>query len=237
MAMTGSDDLDVEHRLDFLVSVLPAPPARILEVTCHRWPVTGLLAERGYRVSSLGDDNAARLRQRFLEQHGERYDVVLFSRSLHRMPDLDATLGHARTLLDRDGCVVAEEFAHDRADRATAAWFYETRTFLENAGMAAPSSHVPPTDDPLARWHLDHAGCTGLHAGTVLLATLARHFTVERVERCPQLYECLGDLVAGEPRARVIAARMFALEHVLLAENGLTPVGLRVVARHKDQHA
>src|SRR5882724_11253875 len=98
----------VPHTLAHLKPLLPAPPARVLEVGCGRGALAAALADHGYPVTGVDRDAevAAAAAERGVpviqadvhDVTGE-YDVVLFTRSLHHAEDLGGILAHAVTLL------------------------------------------------------------------------------------------------------------------------------------------
>jgi len=73
------------------------------------------------------------------------YDVVVFSRILHDLPDPKNALLKAHQLLKNRGRIVCLEYAYNMMDKRTAAWLYQIRKPLELQGWYA-SPHLP--DDP-----------------------------------------------------------------------------------------
>jgi SAM-dependent methyltransferase len=147
--------------LTFLCRVLPAPPLCVLEVGCGRGEVAALLPARGYAVTAMDVDPDAVARAReagvpaiqcdFLGGRVEPHDAVLFTRSLHHVADLDRAAALAAEACTPGGVVVLDEFARERADAATGAWFSEVRAILGAAGaLTAPE---PPAEaDPKERY-------------------------------------------------------------------------------------
>src|SRR5438552_891899 len=119
----------VPHTVAHLKPLLPAPPARVLEVGCGRGALAAALADLGYQVTGVDRDAemAAAAEKRGVsviqadvrDVRGE-YDVVLFTRSLHHAESLDDLLACAAGLLAPDGQIVIEEFAWERVDQAGA---------------------------------------------------------------------------------------------------------------------
>jgi SAM-dependent methyltransferase len=170
-------DLAVPYTLANLTSLLPAPPARVLEVGCGRGALAAGLAALGYEITGVdpGAEVAAAARERGVrvieadvhDVSGE-YDVVLFTRSLHHAEDLDGILAHTRSLLAPDGRLVIEEFAWERVDQAAADFLYDNQALLVATGVL---DHEPPADDLLATWVTGHEG---LHQGAAMLDALGR---------------------------------------------------------------
>jgi ubiquinone/menaquinone biosynthesis C-methylase UbiE len=73
------------------------------------------------------------------------YDVVVFSRVLHDLPDPENVLLKAHRLLKDRGRIVCLEYAYDMMDKKTASWLYQIRKPLELQGWY---SSPPLPDDP-----------------------------------------------------------------------------------------
>jgi len=69
------------------------------------------------------------------------YDVVLFCRVLHDLPQPMSILSRAHGLLKNGGRIVCLEYAYDRMDRRAAIWLYQIQRALELTGWY--SSHLP----------------------------------------------------------------------------------------------
>lgn len=170
-------DVAVPHTLANLKSLLPAPPARVLEVGCGRGALAAALGKLGYDVTGVdrSADAVAAARERGVhvieaDVHDVTgaYDVVLFTRALHHAEDLDGILAHTHSLLGPDGQLVIEEFAWERVDQAAADFLYDNQTLLVATGVL---EHEPPADDLLGTWI---AGHERLHTGAAMLDALAR---------------------------------------------------------------
>jgi SAM-dependent methyltransferase len=167
----------VPHTLDHLKTLLPAPPARVLEAGCGRGALAAALTELGYDVTGVdrdaemvaaaGERGVPVIEADVRDVSGE-YDVVLFTRSLHHAEDLDGILAHAVTLLTPGGQVIIEEFAWERVDDAAAAFLYDNRALLVATGLLDADT---PTGDLLDAWV---AGHESLHQATAMLAALNR---------------------------------------------------------------
>jgi SAM-dependent methyltransferase len=173
----------MEQLARFVADRLPGPPARVLEVGCGRGDLTLALADAGYDVTGI--DPAAppgpRFRRLKLEDLGAGdgpFDAVVASRSLHHVGNLDLALDRILDLLVPGGVLVLDEFAWDRVDLATAAWYLER--------LDDPPASL---DAFIADWHAEHVG---LHGYAAMRASLDAHFEERHFEWTPYLYRTLG---------------------------------------------
>jgi SAM-dependent methyltransferase len=224
--------------------VLPAPPVRVLEVGCGRGELAAALLARGHAVTALDVDPDAvaaalsagvpAVQGDFLDGGAEPHDVVLFTRSLHHVGDLDRAAALAAAACGPGGIVVVDEFARERADAATAAWFYEMRAVLAAAGLLTHPD-APAEADPLARWELEYGARREhqLHTGDAMLAALRAHLHLELVEGCSYLYRQLAQWLEPSERGAAVALRLLDVERERLGRGELSPLGLRAVARRR----
>ncbi|HEY9388904.1 MAG TPA: class I SAM-dependent methyltransferase [Mycobacteriales bacterium] len=249
--MFEMDRLAVGYSLARLRQVLPPPPARVMEVGCGRGALAAGLGRLGYRVVGVEPDPEAGAvaAARGVEvvcagvgdiPAGSDQDVVLFTRSLHHIADLDATVGHALRLVRPGGLVVLEEFARERVDQATAGFLYDTRGLLVAAGvLALPEDAVAfdPDADPVERWQAERgdASPAPLHTGAAMLAALTRAgavvdkpFDTETVWR---MIAPPGWVWQGDDRvAAAVVQTTRRVECRRIAEGTLRAVGMVVVA-------
>lgn len=231
--------------LGFLERVLPAPPLAVLEVGCGRGELAAALLAGGYAVTAVDVDPEAVAAAReagvpalladFLAGPSGPHDAVLFARSLHHVADLDRAAALAAAACRPGGLVVVDDFARERADAATAAWFFDLRGVLAATGVLAPPAPPPAAAGlgPLDRWQVEYGDRREhrLHTGAELVAALRRHLDVEAVEGCPFLYRQLAQWLEPCERGVAVARRLLELEVERLERGELEPLGLRVVAR------
>lgn len=246
------DRFAVEYSLARLQQVLPPPPARVMEVGCGRGALAAELVRLGYRVVGVEPDPeaGAAAAARGVEvvragvgevPAGSDQDVVLFTRSLHHVAGLDATVEHALGLVRPGGLVVLEEFARERVDRATAGFLYDTRGLLVAAGVLdLPEDAVvfDPDADPLGRWQAERGDASPepLHTGAAMLAALTRAgAVVEEVVDTETVWRMIAppggvwQVADRAAAAAVDAARRVECRRI--AEGTLRAVGMVVVAR------
>jgi ubiquinone/menaquinone biosynthesis C-methylase UbiE len=106
----------------FVLSHLPPPPRRVLEVGCGRGELALALAAAGYDVVAVDPDapEGPIFRRATVEELNEPgpFDAIVAAFSLHHVEDLDAVLDKLRDLLD--GVLIVDEFGWDLLDEATA---------------------------------------------------------------------------------------------------------------------
>ena len=244
-------DVAIDQTLNFLHRILPAPPLRILEVGCGSGDLAKRLLREGFEVTALDSSpEAVRVARAagvpaveadFLGYNNDPYDVVLFVRSLHHVRSLSEAMLRAAALLHAKGWLIAEEFARERANRETAAWFYDNRELLKVSGVLTHAHDAPKSDasdstfDPLERWRVDHQGDPGhpLHDRNAMLAEIGRRFEIIDSQDAPYLYRYLSQWIEESPRGCDLAHRLLEIETRRIAQMLLAPIGFRVVAKKR----
>ncbi|MBI4081498.1 MAG: class I SAM-dependent methyltransferase [Candidatus Lambdaproteobacteria bacterium] len=169
MSPKRPSDLQYQDTAAYVGRFAPQARARILDVGCGSGGLAAALGAAGHVVTPIDASEEAVAEARangidarqadLLDFTGGPFDVVLFSFSLHHIAPLGEALEKARALLAPGGRVMLEEFAIERVDAATAAWFFGTQDVLVAAGLlgdAEPSGvlegNQPERKEPLARW-------------------------------------------------------------------------------------
>ncbi len=177
----------------FVLSALPPPPARVLEVGCGAGELALAIDAAGYDVVAVDPRAPAGpiFRQTRLEELDEPgpFEVAVARFSLHHLHDLDDAVDRIASLLRPGGKLVVEEFGWDRVDEPTAVWLGEQRG-------------VSP-DEARRAWDDEHAG---LHGYDGLRRALERGFDERSFVWQPFLHRPLErpDL---EPRERAAIER------------------------------
>ncbi|XNL82671.1 class I SAM-dependent methyltransferase [Actinomadura madurae] len=232
------------QQLAFLAEHLPAPPARVLDAGCGRGELAAALQDRGYEVTGIDSDphevaaahdNAAPVIEADITRYRDRpFDAVLFSLSLHHVDRLDAAVARAKALLKPDGLLIADEFAWERADRATAAWFYDIAALISSAGLPGWRGPAEPADQPLQQWTRRHRDGDPSHTGAAMTDAIATRFDLTESARVPYLHRYLGGWLPDDATGRRWFAVLRDIEQRRVADGTLTPVGLRLVARPSE---
>jgi hypothetical protein len=184
---------------EFVLSQLPPPPLRVLEVGCGReGGVTPVLAAAGHDV--LGIDPEApegplyrRIALEELDDPGP-FDAVVAGRVLHHVDPLGPALDGLAALAP---LLVLDEFAWNHVDEATERWYESRRRELVAAG-AEPKG--PPS---LELWRWEHPG---LHPYETLRAEVDARYSERHFEWRPYFYRWLADPDTEELEERLIAA-------------------------------
>ncbi|HKG91808.1 MAG TPA: class I SAM-dependent methyltransferase [Gemmatimonadaceae bacterium] len=231
----------------FCLRFLPPAPARVLEVGCGAGELAAALTGRGYSVVALDADpnEAAAARGRGVDARearwpdaaplpDERFDAVLFTRSLHHIGPLDGAVAAARASLRPGGRVLVEDFAFAAAPPAAAEWLRGVLRLLDAAGAleAAPGSFAArllAASDAAAEWR--HAADHDIHPAAAMEGSLAAQLTIEASERAPYLYRYVAPALAASTRGGELLARVLEAERAMAAAGALDLIGRRWVAR------
>jgi SAM-dependent methyltransferase len=257
MHTSGAIRVETDEVLGWVQGLLPGGGRglRVLEVGCGPGHLAAQLLERGVKVTAIDASEEQVLVARehgvpaivsdFLSFDGERFDALLFTRSLHHVSPLEEAMQRIRSLLEPGGLLLADEFAHEEMNAATAAWFWDLQAVLEEAGALAPD--VPrhhnhgPSDrtphpassilDPVERWRERHVHEPPLHGAKTLLSALSAAFEITSHERLPYLHRYFSDRVEDSERGTRIFLRVRELETLRIDQGLLVPIGLRVAGR------
>jgi methyltransferase family protein len=196
----------------FVLSQLPPPPARVLEVGCgEEGGIAPALAAAGYEPLAI-DPHAPvgpwyrRVSLEALDDEGP-FAAAACGRVLHHVRPLGPALDRLVRLAP---LILLDEFTRDRIDARARAWYDERRRFLLAAGLEPPG----PAD--LVAWRARHPD---LHDLAELRVELDRRYDEVAFEERPYLYRWLGD-----PESETLEARA-------VADGRLRPIGWRYAGR------
>jgi SAM-dependent methyltransferase len=184
---------------EFVLSELPPPPLRVLEVGCGSGDLARELAAAGYDVLAIDPDapEGPIFRRSTIEELDEQspFDAVVASRSLHHVGDLGAAVEKVAAHLAKGGRIVIDEFGWERLDARSA----------EEVGIS------------FAEWRNEHED---LHTASAMVEQLDRRFERRRLSWEPYLYREQGQAVSEEIERELI-------ETGRLAATGFRYVGVR----------
>jgi len=171
------------YTYEFVTGALPEGAANILEVGCGAGELAARLVEAGLRVLALDSDpdcvaaaRAAGVEARLARWPvavGERFDAVLFTRSLHHIAPLEEAVAAAVEALHPSGRIIVEDFRAEGGSERSRAWYARLVRGLHSSGglQAADVSALLAKTDPD-----DHE----LHPSAAIATALARFGDVEQ---------------------------------------------------------
>jgi len=138
---------------DFVLSALTPGATRVLEVGCGGGALAAELGRTGLEVIAIDSDPAqieeARARgvdarvAAWPDFSGGRFDAILFTRSLHHVDDLAASVAAAFAALAAGGRVIVEDFMAEGCSARSERWFASLATMLDRGGLLRePTGHL-----------------------------------------------------------------------------------------------
>lgn len=253
MRIPPAIEAETREVLDWVQELLPAQGRglRVLEVGCGAGHLAATLMEHGVEVVAIdsSEEQVSLARARgvsaltcdFLSfREDERFDALLFTRSLHHISPLPEAMGKTRSLLKPGGWILADEFAHEEMTRTTAAWFWDLQAVLELSGGLAPDTPrrhhhghhgAVRSSDPLERWRERHVHDPPLHGAAPMVTAVREAFALQSEHRLPYLHRYFSDRVLDSEEGRRLFLEIRGLETLRIAQGLLVPIGLRLVAR------
>lgn len=175
----------------------------------------------------------------------EGFDVILFSRVLHHLEPLRATVDATLELLKPGGIILVEDFCYERVEERTCAWLFPLAQLLyDNSPNKEPHFHWLAqrriaesasieefVKGSLKLWQQHHEEKHHIAPFEHVKSVLSDHFEFVEEIRVPYLFryfaEFLPDTASGGEKLSDIAHWEAAL-----AETGaIAPVGVRMIAR------
>jgi SAM-dependent methyltransferase len=237
-------DVAADELAGFVRRFVPERQVSVLEVGCGDGELAAALIVHGYDVTAIdrspGAVAAARTRgvpaqeADVLTFSGGPYDVVVFSRTLHEVGDVDGALRQVERLLPLGGVLVIDEFARDWVDRSTASFFYDVCHLLDATSVLSPPVG-DEDEDPLTRWEREYGRLReNPRPGADEIVERARQrFDVLVSEAHPYLYRHIGQWLQDDGPGEMVLGRLRAVEMRRITRGDLRPIGLRLVARKR----
>jgi SAM-dependent methyltransferase len=183
---------------EFVLSQLPAAPARVLEIgTGDKGALARELDEAGYDVLAIdpaAPQDEGIFRRLKIEElpDDELFDAIVAVRTLHHVNNLGLVLDKVRDHLAPGGVLLLEELSWDRLDDATAEWFHEQQH--GETGLAELKEE----------WQREHVG---LHGHDAMRDLLDERFRERFFSWEPYVYRYLDDSPATESLERSLIER------------------------------
>jgi len=214
--------LEIHNSASFIADHCKLNSASILDVGCGNGQLSLELTNRGADVSAIEINpelaKKARLKGKgiavfnldFLKfKTCEKYDVIIFSRSLHHIYQLETAVEKASSLMGKNGLLILEEFDFTHVNEPTLKWYYE---FMDEK-----------PNDVVSTWEQEHVCTPPLNTGLQMYLALRRKFKIVHFERCPYLFRSLSS-------SNIHPEQILAIETELINKGEILPVGMRVVA-------
>jgi SAM-dependent methyltransferase len=225
---------------EYIRRSLPAGCRRVLEVGGGAGELAALLGGDGLEVVMLDIDpdavEAARERgidarvAQWPESLDERFEAVLFTRSLHHINPLDESVEAAVACLAPRGRVVVEDFAFEAVDQRTIAWFTGAIRLLRESGLLPGYNELLndllATEGSLAAWQKYHDH--DLHRAAAMEAELRRALSDVTIETAPYLFRYLGAAMANAAERNGLVRSLAEQEGHLIADGKITALGWRL---------
>jgi SAM-dependent methyltransferase len=235
----------VRHTVEFVLRHVPSGSS-LLDVGAGAGLIAGELREAGLQVTAfdkspraieLSDALGTGVRHGDLSSFpvSKCFDAVLLSMVAHHLDPLAPALERVRELLRPGGILIFEDYAVERADAPTAAWYYDALAVLEASGRIEPEGdHSRPTtppavDDPLRTWREEHGGHHRLNDGETMEAAIRERFQVKLTERGPYGFRYIAAAMLASD-AGDHGERLYRLETSLIGAERVRALGLRIVA-------
>jgi ubiquinone/menaquinone biosynthesis C-methylase UbiE len=200
---------------EFVASVLPPPPSRVLEVGCGEGELARSLERRGFAITAIDPEGpSGSIFQRVsLEEFVDTrpFEAVVANRSLHHIHDLPGALEKIRRLLRPGGVLILAEFGWEQMDETTAAWYVSRDAHSDGSASTA--------NEFLDDWTAEHEG---LHDSATLKQALERSFATSSFEWVPYIAE-----------NHLERPELIEEEQTLMQSGAINPIGFRYVGTRK----
>ena len=233
-------DLATNESVAFIKALLPGTSLRILEVGCGSGRLAARLQADGHTIIALdtSDEAVQQARQRSVDARRAEwpdfsdaaFNVVLFTRSLHHIHELDAAVERAAELLVPGGLIVLEEFDLEASTEAEIEWVYGILNILHSGGHLNLEADTMPKRLLLSGgdahvWQHDH----DLHSIPAMRGAVEKYFTLQSDSPALYLYRYVLPLLKEEDY--VLAESVFDMERRLVEAGALRSIGRWIVGR------
>jgi ubiquinone/menaquinone biosynthesis C-methylase UbiE len=230
----------LQYTLNFIHDSIPVRNTKILEAGCGEGDIAYHLQAKGAVITAVDIDaevvplaiekGVRVLNMDFLSVKGE-FDIILFTRSLHHMTDVNTAMQHATCLLKKKGVIILEEFDYTNMDVITAEWFYKSLAQLKKDNLLKTEINIP--DNPIEQWKESHDHDPALFSGSDMAKAVKLNFSRVKVTRGPYLFRYMEDLVIQNQDTEKLIEQIYQNEKELIEIGKILPLGIRVVAFKK----
>ena len=238
--MSAPVDIGTRETLDFVTLHAPRGGS-LLEVGCGEGHLSAELARLGYGVIGL-ESNRERAVLTSLRRvstvlaewprfESVPFDAIAFTRSLHHIEPLRASVVQARALLRPGGVLLIEDFAVHEVRQTDLDWFCEVirsqaaRSLLVDA-PGELVTQLRDSKDPVSVWTERHEH---LHPFAAIEQTVREEFAIERVSIAPYFYRYFVYVLPPTRDATEFLETVFEEESNLVEEGEIVGLGRRIV--------
>lgn len=236
-------NLGAEQTAEFVASQLKHG-ATILDVGSGTGCVSKPLQQKHFRVHPIdGNEKAVAeaaengvktLLVDFLEfSPDEKYDCLLFSRSLHHIHPPEKAIQKAMGLLKPDGLLILDDFAIERIQTREALFYYGVKSIVladleagKSRGPKLENGRIP--EDLLADLRAHHEQ-HGVLRSDQFMPLIRESFTNVYETDLPYLFKYFQEDISEKQ-----SERLYEWENRLCDSNELNKVGIRFVGRKKS---
>jgi SAM-dependent methyltransferase len=230
MAVT---DCATAYTRDFILSALPEHAKRILEIGCGDGALAEALGQCGLQVVAIDRDaplvEAAQKRGVDARQaewpdfSSGDFDAILFTRSLHHVHDLAASVAAALETLRENGRIIVEDFMAEGCTDRSERWFASLAALLERTGLLGePTGYLAQA---LGRTEPD-AHDHSLHSSGAIAAALGSQTAILRTESSAYYFRYVLPALDG---ASGLAEAFLHHEREMIAAGVIDALGRRFV--------
>lgn len=238
------NDIPTDETVRFITSHV-RPGVRILEVGAGGGEVGKRLRSLGHSVVAIDSDADAVETARqdgnevmhadFLAFRADRFDAIVFTRSLHHLSPLTAAVEQARALLRSGGTIVIEDFAFDEMNQTTADWLHDELRKLSTDGVLNTrdegfGAELLSESGNLAVWKNHHDGKHQIHTATQITACVERIFQITKRSEAPYLYRYIAPMLPDDSSGFRILQAVLSRENSMIEHGAILAIGWRLVA-------
>ena len=159
-----------------------------------------------------------------------KFDLVIFNRVLHHVPQPAKALEKVRSLLGPRGRIICVEYAYDQFDLRSATWFYHMRSVLEQAGWFRSDTNLSENLESSAgrvkeEWHA-HGQKENLNQFEDMYRPLKGFFEEQHFSWEPYIFwDIIMDMQIPSTDTEMSFARsLSAMERALIERDAISPV-------------